>query len=82
VEIALQQTYAILAVLFITVFPFLWKKVIRPKISAYYDNLVLVEVFRRRNAFLNWLVYRHSVVTAILLGIGVMFTILLILQIF
>jgi len=79
-EITLQQTYAIISILFMAPFPIMWENVIRPQISLYIDRKTLVEYYRRWNLFLGQLNYRHSVVTSILVGIGVIFGVLSILQ--
>lgn len=79
-EITLQQTYAILSLLFIAVFPLVWEKGIRPQIWPILDRSGLVESFRRRNLILSQLYHRHLIITVILIGIGVIFGILSILQ--
>ncbi len=79
-EPTLQQTYAILSLLFIAVFPLVWEKGIRPQIWPILDRSNLEESFRRRNLFLGKLYDRHFVITVILIGIGVIFGIFAILQ--
>ena len=76
VEIALHQTYALLSLLFSAVFPIVWEKGIRPRLSLFLDRLLLVESFSRRNLFLNQLNQKHITITIILIGIGVIFGIL------
>ena len=75
-EIVLHQTYAVLSLLFLAVFPIVWEKGIRPQIFQFLDMCMLVESFSRRNLFLGKLIQRHFMITVILIGIGVIFGIL------
>ena len=79
VEIALYQTYAVLSILFLAVFPIVWEKGIRPQILPTLEKSTLLESQRVRNRFLSQFYNRHFMITIILIGIGVIFGILSIL---
>ena len=80
IEITLQQIYGILSIFFLVVFPLVWEKGIRPQILPTLEKSTLLESERIRNRFLSQFYNRHFTIIVILLGIGVLFGILAILQ--